>query len=202
VPRWRLLVAGGIVAGLASVLVYFLFVDSNPVVVAATTPTTASTTTTSTPSTSASAVTTTEATTTTSAEDRVEEVRAIVQELWFGWFDAIYRQDAEALWNVVATEEGYTDGIASFSAMDFVAPPTRTSIRILELELLLDRTDCVVVYTRTDLSAFRGPKAISASIVSVLWPTGADSWRFASQWKNKIDLWANDCDLREREALP
>jgi len=201
VPRWRLLVAGGIVAGLASVLVYFLFVDSNPVVVAATTPTTASTTTTSTPSTSASAVTTTEATTTTSAEDRVEEVRAIVQELYFKWFDAIYRKDAEALWEVVATKATHEIGVSAFSKATFQAPPTREQTKVVSIEILLDRQDCLVVWSAIDVSEFRGPDAYS-EIVDVLWPDPDDRWKFATSWENKVDLWVDDCDLRRREELP
>ena len=43
--------------------------------------------------------------TTIDAEARLEEVRLILQDLWFRWFDAIYSQDdEEAVRQVVATE--------------------------------------------------------------------------------------------------
>lgn len=190
--------AGGIVAGLASALVYFLFVDSDPVVVAATTPPTASTTTTSTPLTSPSTVTTTEATTTTSAEDRVEEVRAIVQELYAGWLSAISLGDPDALWKVAATRQYHDAGLEAMDVLSISDAPQPDEIGVEELEILLDRDDCLVVFSSVEIPELD----ISTTSVDVLWPDARYGWRFASTWKNKIDLWLNDCDLREREATP
>jgi hypothetical protein len=48
--------------------------------------------------------------------DRVAEVEGILRELWFGWFDAIYRKDPEALWEVDATQVGHAAGLAVLQA--------------------------------------------------------------------------------------
>ena len=67
----------------------------------ATTATTTSTTIASTTSTTA-ATTTTPAETTVDPEARVEEVRQILQDLYYGWFLAIYNQDEETVRTIIA----------------------------------------------------------------------------------------------------
>jgi hypothetical protein len=154
------------------------------------------TTTTSVPST-----TTTLATTlTTTAEQRLAEVEVLLQELWFGWFDAIYRKDPDALWEVVATTTFYDAGVAAMETMEFVAAPTSEGVLIEELSILLDRPDCLVVENSIDMTAFRGLDGDTT--VSVLWPDARFGFRFATGWQFANDLWLNDCDNLEREVTP
>ncbi len=61
-----------------------------------------SSSTTSEPSTT---VTTEPTPTTVDSEARIEEVRLILQDLYYRWFDAIYRNDEDAVREVVATED-------------------------------------------------------------------------------------------------
>ena len=146
--------------------------------------------------------TTTEATTvTTSAEQRLAEVEEMLRDLWFGWFDAIYRKDPDALWEVVATTRSHDAGIAAMDTMRFIAPPTPEGVIIEHLKVLLDRSDCLVVDQTLNFSTFRGPGAIG-STVSVLWPNKSNRFRFATDWQLPDDLWLQDCDNLVREETP
>ena len=78
--------------------------------------------------------TTTEATTvTTTAEQRLAEVEELLRDLWFGWFDAIYRKDPDALWQVVATTTSYDAGVAAMETMAFTARPLEATVMIEDL---------------------------------------------------------------------
>lgn len=154
------------------------------------------TTTTSAPSTTTAAATTL----TTTAEQRLAEVEALLQELWFGWFDAIYRKDPEALWDVVATTTFYDDGVAAMDSMEFIAAPSLNDVLIGDLTILLDRTDCLVVEHFVDMSHFRG--VTGDNTVRVLWPDERYGFRFATAWRFPNDLWLADCDNLVRGATP
>jgi hypothetical protein len=150
----------------------------------------------------AETTTTTAATTsTTTAEQRLEEVRAIVQDLWYRWFDAIYRKDETVLWSIVANSERYNSALEAMEASEFSAAPTQAGVVIGDVEILLDRSDCLVVYSSLDVTAFKGAGAVSSG-VDVLWADERYGWRRASLWKYRGDLWANDCNLMERETTP
>ena len=146
--------------------------------------------------------TTTEATTvTTSAEQRLAEVEDLLRELWFGWFDAIYRKDPDALWQVVATTKFQEAGVAAMESMKFQAEPARADILIHQIEILLNRPDCLVVEQNVDVSAFRGTGTIIQN-VSVLWPDRRYGFRFATDWVYPGDLWLQDCENLDREPTP
>jgi hypothetical protein len=158
---------------------------------------TSTTTTTSTPST-----TTTGATTlTTTAEQRLAEVEVLLQDLWFGWFDAIYRKDPDALWQVVATTQSHDAGVAAMETMEFTGEPNADGVNIESLEMLLDRADCLVAFYTIDVSDFRGTGSTSEH-VSVLWPDERYGFRLATGWTHPDDLWLMDCDNLEREVTP
>jgi hypothetical protein len=139
-------------------------------------------------------------TSTTSAEQRQAEVEELLQRLWFGWFDAIYRKDADALWQVVATTRFHDAGVAAMETREFVAAPYARASAIADLEILLDRVDCLVSFYRID----SGPVIAEppADFVSVLWPDDRFGFRFATSWQYKNDLWLQDCDTVEREVTP
>jgi hypothetical protein len=157
----------------------------------ATTVTTASTTTTTEPDT----------TTTISAEARIAEVEAILRDLWFGWFDAIYRKDADALWEVVATSTGYEDGLAAMQTLEFLVQPTAETTYVSVREILLDRADCLVVALELQAQGYLGPDATTVS-VDVLWPDERYGWRLATRWTDRNDQWLSDCDDLQREQTP
>jgi hypothetical protein len=155
------------------------------------------TTTTSTPST-----TTTGATTlTTTVEQRLAEVEVLLQDLWFGWFDAIYRKDPDALWEVVATTTFYDAGVAAMETTQFTSEPRANEVMIPAAEILLDRQDCLVVFHEVDLSSFLGDGATS-EVVTVLWPDSRYGFRFATDWQFRNDLWLDDCDNLDRDPTP
>ena len=124
-------------------------------------PTTATTTTTllaaPTTTTTIASTTTAVVTSTTSAEQRIEEVEAILSDLWFGWLDAIYRKDADALWEVVATTPQHDAGVSAMETVEFLAPPdSRRHHQSRWTKILLDREDCLVTYSTTQVSFMSG----------------------------------------------
>jgi hypothetical protein len=148
------------------------------------------------------ASTTSEAvTTTTTKEQRLAEVEELLRDLWFGWFDAIYRKDADALWQVVATSDFHGAGVAAMDSMEFESAPTQEGVVIPTVEVLLDRPDCLVAFHEVDVSSFRGDGAVTQT-VSVLWPDDRYGFRFATGWQFKNDLWQMDCDNLERQVTP
>jgi hypothetical protein len=139
-------------------------------------------------------------TTTTSEEERRAEVEELLRDLWFGWFDAIYRKDPDDLWQVVATTQFHEDGVAAMETMEFMEEPSASSFSIEDVEVLLDRSDCLVASYEIDASTLVG-EARSQS-VSVLWPDPRYGLRFATGWVYANDLWLQDCDNLEREVTP
>ena len=189
--RWRWIVAAAIVVGLAALFAVLLREDPTPTTttIGATASTTASTS----PSTTAATTTST-----TTAEQRQAEVEMILQELWFGWFDAIYNKDADALWEVVATTRFHDAGIAAMESLDFSEAPIESDITIEIESLLLDRADCLVVHHQASAEFI---EAVN-STVSVMWPDQQYGWRFASAWVLPGDMWLQDCDDVTRESTP
>jgi hypothetical protein len=197
VRSWRWVIAVGIVAGTAAVLLTALNNDSDGPPETTTTMTTSTTS-----STLASVTTTTEPiTSVTTQEQRLAEVEELLQDLWFGWFDAIYRKDEEALWRVVATADKHAEGVSAMAFASFESVPTRQGVVVRSLEILLDRPDCLVVFSELDVTEFRGEGATSSG-VDVLWPDPRYGWRQATSWINRNDIWLHDCDNLERDVTP
>ena len=190
--RWRWMAALGVVAVLAAVVVAVGVWGQE----APTTTTQAAVVSTSSSLTSTSSSTST-TTTTSVVVDREAEVEAVLQELWFGWFDAIYRKDEEALRRVVATEDAYQDGLTAMERATFIAAPTLHETRVEVLEILRDSPTCLVVWSRVDVSVYRG-EGMTSEAVEVLWPT-SDGWAHASSWLYPEDLWEQDCPSEEGE---
>jgi hypothetical protein len=139
---------------------------------------------------------------TTQAASREEEVKAILEDLWFGWFDAIYRKDEDALWAVVATEKLHDDGVAAMEIEGvFTAQPAPGDAEVVNMRILLDRPDCLVVDQTVEASEFR-EDAPTGQEVSVLWPDDRYGWRFATSWSHPEDRWIADCDDLERDVTP
>lgn len=176
------MVASGIVVALAGALGFALLRDPEI----------------SAPATTVTTTSTTAPSTTSTTLDRTEEVRLLLVDLYFGWFDAIYRKDPDALWSVVATEQFHAAGTNAMETMTFVRAPTKDGIEVDSFEILLDREDCLVVYSDVDFSEFRGAD-VRVEGVDVLWPSESHGWRFATSWVYKNDLWIADCDYRTRE---
>jgi hypothetical protein len=162
--------------------------------------TTTATTATTSPTSLETTTTVGETTSTTTAEQRLAEVEEILRELWFGWFDAIYRKDEDALWEVVATTRNYEAGLAAMETMEFASAPDPSGVVIVTADILLDRADCLVVYDALSVS-FRDLVDV-APVVDVLWPDPRYGWRLATGWQYPNDLWLQDCDNLEREQTP
>ena len=144
--------------------------------------------------------TTTSAVTTTTTEvQRLAEVEAILTDLWFGWFDAIYRKDADALWDVVATTPYHQAGVRAMDRLEFESAPDADVLGVLVEGILLDRSDCLVVQNTISVPFLVGDPV--APSVDVLW-SHEGTWRLATSWVHPNDLWLADCDEVEREETP
>jgi hypothetical protein len=139
-------------------------------------------------------------TSTTTEEQRLAEVEQILTDLWFGWFDAIYRKDADALWNVVATTTFHGAGVQAMDILEFDEAPTREVIEVDVDAILLDREDCLVAFSSASAPFLANDP--TNSTVKVMWPDTSGHWRFASSWQHSGDLWQADCDEVEREVTP
>jgi hypothetical protein len=158
----------------------------------ATTATTTSTTIASTTSTTA-ATTTTPAETTVDPEARVEEVRQILQDLYYGWFLAIYNQDEETVRQVIATQRYLDDFRRAIAEVDYPRAPTQEDVVVTDLEILRDSNECLVTYSTIDVSRWLGDGA-SVTSVNVLLPVHGE-WRFGTAWMYRDDLWQQDCEI-------
>ena len=90
--------------------------------------------------TTTTSVATTLSPTTTSAEQRVAEVEAILTDIWFGWLDAIYRKDADALWDVVATTSHHEAGLEAMERSPSMVSHHAADFGLLSTRVLLDRS--------------------------------------------------------------
>lgn len=158
-------------------------------------PTTISTTTVAPTSTTTTPTTTPAETTATTvdAEARAEEVRLILQDLYFRWFDAIYRNDEEAVRAIAATQNNLKDFHRAVEQLRFPRAPTPDDIRVSDVEILRWDESCLVVYSVLDVSSWRGEGAVTDG-VNVLLPVN-DQWLFGTAWVNKHDLWQDDCGI-------
>ena len=151
--------------------------------------------------TSVAITTTTAAATTTTSEDaRIAEVEQILTDLWFGWFDAIYRKDADALWEVVANQNYHTTGVEAMDTVVFTAAPAKSAMSVDTHQVLLDREDCLVAVSDIRATFIEGSP--TSNQVNVLWSDPRYEWRFASAWRHASDLWQADCDEVVREETP
>ena len=144
--------------------------------------------------------TTAAATTTTSEDDRIAEVEQILTDLWFGWFDAIYRRDPDALLDVVATTPFHDAGVEAMATANFASSPSRDVLHVEVDDILLDREDCLVVLNTITIPFLEGSPTNTS--VKVMWPEEERGWRFATSWLDPGDLWRDDCDDLVREQTP
>ncbi len=189
----------GIVGVLALALGGLLWRNWNTAAPAPQTTTTLLAVVTTTNSTSTTATTVPSPTTTTEAQ-RVAEVEMILTDLWLGWFDALFRDDVDALWLVVATTSKQEAGVSAMETVPFVRPPALDELMVEVRDVLLDRPDCLVVQARIE-APFVG-EGTGTEGVYVLWPDSRYGWRMATTWVYANDLWLSDCDEMVREETP
>ena len=124
------------------------------------------------------------------------EVAEIVRGVQFGWFDAIYRNDQQALSDFVAVPGSFDRGVELMGDNSFfIAEPEMESIVVEIRKILIDREDCLAVSYYGDSTAFRGEGAEGEAIMA-LWPRPADGrWRSAYRG----DVWEAACNEFTRE---
>jgi hypothetical protein len=150
------------------------------------------------PTTSAESTTTTTATTTTGPVgssdviETVEEAEAILQELWFGWFEGIYNQDEDRIKEVVASQSQLDAAVSQFGVMEFQFPPTSEDITLTDTEILRADRQCTAIWSTASF-AFRGEGSTSGVEVYRL---TSDGWKFVNSWSNRNDLWEPDCEAQ------
>ena len=190
----RRLAAGLIVVGLA-VGIWALWPrdDSDPS--PTTTPTAVETTATIPRTTTTTSVVTTFFVTTSTAATHVvatvEEAEEILRNLWFGWFEGIYNQDEARIREVVGTQAMLEAAREAFGA-SFTEAPTRDGVLLSQSELLRSDEDCLVAWSTIDVSSFRGESSDSQMVTVMRWVD--DTWKLATTWALKEDLWDADCE--------
>jgi hypothetical protein len=81
--------------------------------------------------------------------------------------------------------------LAAFSQLEFIAAPTAESMEFHELEILRSTDECLAVWsvsapTYLDITEPRSGVEILRKVDT--------SWRFASAWQLREDLWEPDCE--------
>ena len=201
--NWRAAIAIGMIGVMLAALVWLLISDGDsdpeavpttPLTVAPTTTTTSATTTTGVPETT---------TTSLDPDARLAEVERILEDLFIGWYDAVYRKDESVLSDIVAVQPLHDAALnAMEGTIEFVHPPTAETMTITAYEILLDRPDCLVVHFRRDMSGVL-VDGFADDGVQILWPRESDgSYRLARTWTNPGDLWQDDCDVLDRSDIP
>ncbi len=142
-------------------------------------------------STTMASITTTTLATGNHVVETVEEAEEILRELWFGWFEGIYNQDEDRIREVVATEQMVTAALAAFGT-EFPTWPTLDRIVLADTELLANDEDCLTVWSRLDVSEFRGTDSVTELVVVSRWV--GNQWFLFSTWSHKGDLWEDDCE--------
>ena len=197
----RAVVAFGIIAVMLVALVFLLIDggDDDPVAEPSTSIVSTTTSTTKAPTTG----TRNPATTTTSLDPdaRMAEVEQILTDLYVGWYGAVYDKDEGVLVDLVAIQLLYDAAVEAMSTSEFVARPSPETVGVEVMEILLDRSDCLVVYRDLDLSNTL-VDAESNAAVQILWPSDTGRYRMARLWSSPSDLWQDDCDLMERDEIP
>ena len=186
----RRLLAGLIVVGLA-VGIWALWPRAGSDPTPTTLPVAAGTTTTTRATTSTTAPATTSSTEDSHVVTTVEEAEEILRALWFGWFEGIYNQDETRIREVVATQAMLDAARAAFEA-PFSSAPTSDGVILKEPELLLADESCLVVWATIDVSSFRGEGSESPTLTVAR--RMDNSWKLATTWTHKEDLWQGDCE--------
>lgn len=198
--RWRIVGAGVVVVALAALAIWLSGNDAEPIAAPTTTTVTPTTTTPPPETTAPVTTTTTEATTTThDPEAREEEVRLILEDLWFRWLDAVYREDRSMLANIVATQSYLDDFEGAVTGVSFTRTPDPSDLDVSIASVLRDTPDCLVVERTIDSGDLIDGSPVSRG-VDVLWPHDG-GWRLATGWTSAGDLWEMDCS-GERIELP
>lgn len=160
-----------------------------------TTPTAVETTATIPRTTTTTTVVTTSFVTTSTAATHVvatvEEAEEILRNLWFGWFEGIYNQDEARIREVVGTQAMLEAAREAFGA-SFTEAPTRDGVLLSQSELLRSDEDCLVAWSTIDVSSFRGESSDSQMVTVMRWVD--DTWKLATTWALKEDLWDADCE--------
>lgn len=186
---WAAVASGDDDGGATSTTVFETVTTGAPVTAAESSTTSSASTSTSVPSTPP----TSQPTTTLDPEARTEEVRIILEDLYFRWFEAIYHEDEEAVMDVVATEvylDSFRDAVTN---LELARSPRRSEVVVRDVEVLRDDAKCLVTFSTLDLTAWRG-KGVTTSGVDVLLRVDGD-WRFGTSWTNRDDLWEGDCKI-------
>ena len=161
--------------------------------------TTSSSTPTATPSSTSMVATT--STTSADGDARVREVEAILEDLQTRRFQAIYEQDLQGL-EMVTTGlylRGSLEAIKREVYKDYTAEPQAVGVGIEVVEILADRSDCLVVLQSIDLSLFTDSAGPLPPDVDVLWPSEG-GWQLVKSWTSKAEFDQEaDCDLAIRE---
>ena len=135
-------------------------------------------------------------TTTTTVVDRHTEVEGIVAELYFHWFDGLYRRDLETIDRVAGVNRIFEWAEEAFDRVVFTEAPTRQALGVDLKRILLDRPDCLVVSAAIDFRSFVDVENVMDT-VDVLFPVG-DHWGFAKFYKYEREMWQADCDHLQR----
>lgn len=123
--------------------------------------------------------------------ETAEQAEDLLRKFWFGWFEGIYNQDEDRIKEVVAGQRLFENAVNQFGSMEFNGPPIASALGFGGTEILRADADCTAIWSITSVP-FRDGDTAGA----VVFREVEGTWRVASIWANKNDLWEQDCDAQ------
>ena len=114
----------------------------------------------------------------TTTVDRIAEVEAIFKDLELRRLDALFREDEEAFRTAFASDGYFALSRPVLGQLDFIAPPTADNVRVTVDDIIIDRSDCLVIVVTEDLTMILA-EADPRPETFVLTRTETGSWGYA-----------------------
>jgi len=156
------------------------------------------------PPTTTTTTTTTMATTTQSPDVRLAEIQRMVHEALVGRLQAMYDKDPDALLPWVGSQKVYDRTIEAMDVAQFLEAPTLENVGLDIEELLLDRQDCVVTSTATDLRGVTEGADEVGQAIAVWWPDASGVLQAGAFWGEGTprQIWMEECNVSPRGVTP
>jgi len=114
----------------------------------------------------------------TTTVDRVAEVEAIFKDLELRRLDALFREDEEAFRTAFASDGYFAASLPVLGELDFSEPPTADNVVVAVNDIIIDRSDCLVIVVTEDLTSILAD-AEPLPQTFVLTTTETGSWGYA-----------------------
>ena len=144
-------------------------------------------------------------TTTQSPDARLAEIQALAKETFVGRMKAMYDKDEGVLLQWIASQSIYDDTVQAIleDRVKFLVEPSEGNIQFTVDDLLLDRSDCVVVQASAEAEGVVEGVSEPSTFLWVFWPQGG-ILQIGAVWQIGTPevQWIEECDIAQRGVTP